>query len=102
MIPNFEDMHVRALNSNIKQGYVYREEKSILPSKLSRADVLPRTWNKYYCAYVKDTKIFTMIAGNISAKTVSKQKCVKCKVAFAFHSPKSKSLYYIRSVIVAE
>uniref|UniRef100_A0AC35TRV9 PH domain-containing protein n=1 Tax=Rhabditophanes sp. KR3021 TaxID=114890 RepID=A0AC35TRV9_9BILA len=50
-------------NSNIKQGYVYMQEKSKIPKGIGR-DVLSRTWTKYYCVYSKETRIFTMIPVN--------------------------------------
>uniref|UniRef100_A0AC34RJC4 Rho GTPase-activating protein 26 n=1 Tax=Panagrolaimus sp. JU765 TaxID=591449 RepID=A0AC34RJC4_9BILA len=53
---------------NIKQGYIYMQEKSKIPTKLSR-DVLSRPWTKYYCVFSKETRIFTMIPVNSSAKT---------------------------------
>uniref|UniRef100_A0A7E4WBF6 Rho GTPase-activating protein 26 n=1 Tax=Panagrellus redivivus TaxID=6233 RepID=A0A7E4WBF6_PANRE len=52
----------------IKQGYIYMQEKSKIPTKLSR-DVLSRPWTKYYCVFSKETRIFTMIPVNSSAKT---------------------------------
>ncbi|KAI1729033.1 BAR domain of APPL family domain-containing protein [Ditylenchus destructor] len=56
------DIPLRPSNSNIKQGYCYIQEKSIIPSigrdvKIS----LSRNWTKYYCVYSKETRIFTMI-----------------------------------------
>ncbi|CAJ0941899.1 unnamed protein product, partial [Mesorhabditis belari] len=51
---------LRSVNSTIKQGYVYMQEKSKLPKKIGR-DVLMGSWTKYYCVYSKETRIFTMI-----------------------------------------
>jgi ElaB/YqjD/DUF883 family membrane-anchored ribosome-binding protein len=58
---------------NIKQGYIYMQEKSKIPTKISR-DVLSRPWTKYYCVFSKETRIFTMIPVNSSAKTVKNRR----------------------------
>uniref|UniRef100_A0A914E7L2 Rho GTPase-activating protein 26 n=1 Tax=Acrobeloides nanus TaxID=290746 RepID=A0A914E7L2_9BILA len=63
-----DDQPLRSANSNIKQGYVYMQEKSKIPKTIGR-DVLSRNWTKYYCVYSKETRIFTMIPVNTSSKT---------------------------------
>uniref|UniRef100_A0AAF5DE37 Rho GTPase-activating protein 26 n=1 Tax=Strongyloides stercoralis TaxID=6248 RepID=A0AAF5DE37_STRER len=62
------DLMSKPTNSNIKQGYVYLQEKSKIPKGIGR-DVLPRNWTKYYCVYQKETRIFTMIPVNSTVKT---------------------------------
>ncbi|KAH7731803.1 rho GTPase-activating protein 26 [Aphelenchoides avenae] len=64
---------LRATNSNIKQGYVYIQEKTKIPKAIGR-DVLSRTWTKYYCVYSKETRIFTIIPVNTS--TINQMKGV--------------------------
>uniref|UniRef100_A0A915CHL9 Rho GTPase-activating protein 26 n=1 Tax=Parascaris univalens TaxID=6257 RepID=A0A915CHL9_PARUN len=54
--------------SSIKQGYVFVQEKSKIPKTIGR-DVLSNRWTKYYCVYQKETRIFTMIPVNSTAKT---------------------------------
>ncbi|KAK0417114.1 hypothetical protein QR680_012838 [Steinernema hermaphroditum] len=56
----------RPSNSNIKQGYMFVQEKSKISKTITR-DVLRPTWTKYYCVYSKETRIFTMIP--VSSKT---------------------------------
>lgn len=62
--------------SSIKQGYVFVQEKSKLPKTIGR-DVLPNRWTKYYCVYQKETRIFTMIPVNSTAKTDMKGALVQ-------------------------
>ncbi|VDK19901.1 unnamed protein product, partial [Anisakis simplex] len=54
--------------SSIKQGYVFVQEKSKIPKTIGR-DVLSNRWTMYYCVYQKETRIFTMIPVNNTAKT---------------------------------
>ncbi|CAI4230683.1 unnamed protein product [Auanema sp. JU1783] len=52
---------------NIKQGYLYMQEKSKIPKTIGR-DVLGK-WTKYYCVFQRETRIFTIIPANSSVKT---------------------------------
>ncbi|VIO92538.1 Rho-GTPase-activating, putative [Brugia malayi] len=54
--------------SSIKQGYIFAHEKSKIPKTISR-DVLSNRWTMYYCVYQKETRIFTMIPVNNTART---------------------------------
>ncbi|VDM96975.1 unnamed protein product [Thelazia callipaeda] len=54
--------------SSIKQGYIFAHERSKIPKTISR-DVLSNRWTMYYCVYQKETRIFTMIPVNSTAKT---------------------------------
>jgi len=85
---------LRPFNSNIKQGYLYVLEKSLLPSEWgwmedpllihplilllcfpepaiqSLSSLSRNSWTKYYCVYSKETRIFTMIPSSHSTKGV--------------------------------
>ncbi|VDK84974.1 unnamed protein product [Onchocerca ochengi] len=54
--------------SSIKQGYIFAHEKSKIPKTIGR-DVLSNRWTMYYCVYQKETRIFTMIPVNNTART---------------------------------
>ncbi|MFH4975696.1 hypothetical protein AB6A40_002405 [Gnathostoma spinigerum] len=62
------DSGIRPMSSSIKQGYVFVQEKSKIPKTIGR-DVLSNRWTKCYCVYQKETRIFTMITMNSSART---------------------------------
>lgn len=95
--------------SSIKQGYIFVHEKSKIPSTFFSIfknqynilrlgpsifgsfnkvvfaetigrDVLSNRWTMYYCVFQKETRIFTMIPVNNTARTVSESFCLKTEM----------------------